>query len=192
MKKLLFFPLFLAVFTPVQGAETYRTYRNARFGFALDVPIFLIAKPEAANGDGRHFVSRDGKISLRVFGSQNPNSSLSAARWRAVRDWRRDGARVTYSKNGANYYVVSGFVGTDIFYEKTVAWNGKFHTLIWEYPPALKKRLDAPVTRSVRSFTPRNFRVSRAVSVEKVAPAPKPTPIVVIEPIPMATPVSGY
>lgn len=188
MKKFLLF-LSLCVWTPVFGADAYQNYRNARYGYALDVPTFLIAKPEAENGDGRRFVSSDGKVLLRVFGASNSlNRSVSGQKWRATSDWRRDGARVTYSQSGANYYVLSGFVGGDIFYEKTVVWNGQFHTLIWEYPAPLKKRLDAPVTRSVRSFSPRNFRVSRVVTKQKT-PIVAPTATAVK---PQATPNNGY
>ena len=139
---------------PVFAGDDYRTYRNARFGTTLVYPANLLApRPESPNGDGRRFFSRDGKIELSVFAFRNlQKRSARGEMNRAGRDWKRDGARITYQKSGTNWFALSGYVGSDIFYEKTLFKSGVFHTLIWQYPPALKKRLDAPVTRSVRTF----------------------------------------
>lgn len=46
---------------------TYEQYYNARFGFVVDYPDFLIPQGESGNGDGQIFVSADGKSELRVY-----------------------------------------------------------------------------------------------------------------------------
>ncbi|HEX9997490.1 MAG TPA: hypothetical protein VGB45_10130 [Abditibacterium sp.] len=140
---------------PVDAQDNYLSYRNARFGTTVLYPAnLLVPRPESANGDGRRFFSRDGKVELSVFAFHNTSGrSIRREMNRALRDWRRDGARVTYQKFGSTWFVASGYVGSDIFYEKTLFKAGVFHTLIWQYPQSLKARLDAPVTRSVRSFS---------------------------------------
>jgi hypothetical protein len=145
--------LFVAAL-PTQAADYYRTYVNARFGTVVQYPAsFLVPRPEAANGDGRRFVSKDEAIELSVYAFNNALSrSVKAEMSRAMADWKADGARLTYQKSGTDWYSLSGYAGDDIFYEKTLFKNGVFHTLIWQYPKALKARLDAPVTRTVRSF----------------------------------------
>ena len=161
-----------------------RTYTNARFGYSLQYPsALLVAKPEADNGDGRRFESRDRKVLLRAFGSYNINNQSIGSKLQSVSaDWKADGAQVTYQKSGEGWYAVSGFVGGDIFYEKALLRNGTFATIIWEYPKSYRERLDAAVTRSVRSFrlgkvtysTPSTARPTRtAVPSHKTVAVPR-------------------
>lgn len=166
---------------PVQAQNAYSTYRNARFGTVVQYPSnLLVPQREADNGDGRRFVSRDGDIELSIYAFRNlRNRSVNGEMQRAVSDWKRDGARLTYWKWQGNWFTLSGFVGGDIFYEKTLLRNGVFHTLIWQYPQTRKRQLDEPVTRSVRSF---------AVGVGLEQPVPRPTPRPTNRPVPRATP----
>ncbi len=80
---------------------------------------------------------------------------------------KRDRARITYAKAGMGWFVLSGYVGGDIFYEKTIARGDNFHTLIWQYPAALKRSLDVPLTRSVRTFTARRSAAAPTVRATK-------------------------
>jgi hypothetical protein len=134
--------------------DDFQTYRNARYGYSIVYPAnLLIPQPEAQNGDGRKFRSRDGKIVLTVFGRQNvSNRSLKAETDKALADWKKDGATVTFWKRGKNYFAISGYVGNNIFYEKTVQRGGQFNTYFYEYPKTLKKRMDVPVNRAFASF----------------------------------------
>jgi hypothetical protein len=157
MKFVSLFVLFgLLGFMPRADAQdNYRTYRNARFGTSVQYPAhLLLPQRESSNGDGRKFLSRDGRVELTVYGFNNSaGRSASGEMNRAVRDWKRDKAQITYAKAGNGWFVLSGYVGRDIFYEKTIARGSTFHTLIWQYPAALKRSLDVPLTRSVRTFT---------------------------------------
>ncbi|MBW3636947.1 MAG: hypothetical protein KY445_10890 [Armatimonadetes bacterium] len=50
-----------------EAQDTYRTYRNARFGTSVQYPAnLLIPQPESKTRDGRKFLSRDGRIELTV------------------------------------------------------------------------------------------------------------------------------
>lgn len=173
------FPLFCALFAAMFAAtgaaraqDTYRFYRNARYGTTVLYPANLVApQPETANGSGRKWVSRDGQIEVTSYAF--PGRFGRSARGemnRAVSDWKRDTARVTYAKSGASWFVLSGYLGADIFYEKTLLRNGVFHTLIWQYPQNLKKRLDPSLTRSARAF-------SVAKSARRAATVAAPTAV---------------
>ena len=180
------------------AADVYRTYRNARFGYAVVYPATLMTPGrESDNGDGRHFRSRDGSVSLLVWGSGNGSHlSADAALRLVMRHWTRQNARITLAKGGIDRFVLSGFLGDKIFYQKTVLWNGAFHSLLWQYPTSLRRRLDAPVTRSALAFTPSFFARPRVQSVASRPPAPKaaPTPALVARatPRPSLTPLPAH
>ncbi|PQV63352.1 hypothetical protein B1R32_1127 [Abditibacterium utsteinense] len=171
-----------------RAQDVYRTYHNARFGTLVRYPANLVApQPESANGDGRKFVSRDGQIELTVYGFNNAmNRTATGEMNRAIRDWKRDTARLTYYKAGRDWFVLSGYLGADIFYEKTLLRRGVFHTLIWQYPKVLKKRLDASVSRSAASF----FVEKRTQSQDPAVPRVQPTPVPTLRPT--ARPNSRY
>lgn len=183
------FLLLCALFAPVGAAthaasaqDIYRIYRNARYGTTVLYPANLVApQPESANGDGRKFVSRDGQIEVTSYAFRGRlGRSARGEMNRAVSDWKRDRARVTYAKNGASWFVLSGYLGADIFYEKTLLRNGVFHTLIWQYPQNLKRRLDASLTRSAAAFSAgRSAGRTATIGTPTAAPLPfvKPTPI---------------
>ena len=61
---------------------------------------------------------------------------------------------VTYSAKGKNWFVLSGYRGSDIVYLKLWVGSGAVNGLEMAYPSALKKEYDAVVTNIVRSFRP--------------------------------------
>lgn len=155
MTRFLFVPLAaLTLSASTYAAEVYATYTNARFGYRVLYPANLVApRPESDNGDGRKFKSRDGKITLSVWGENNAlGRTLRSQMETAKRDWRRDNARVTYWRYGRGFYVVSGTTGDQIFYEKTVPRGDGFATILWQYPKSQKARLDEVVTRTTKAF----------------------------------------
>ena len=151
-----------------QAANSYSTYHNTRFGYAVLYPTNLVSpRPESQNGDGRVFKSSDGRATLTVWGENNVfDRSLKAQMTQARLDWSKDKAKVTYSKMGAGFYVLSGLTGGQVFYEKTVPIRGGFATMLWQYPRTQKTTYDAAVTRTTRAFG-----TSRHVSHNTSAPS---------------------
>lgn len=164
--------------------DTYRIYRNARYGTTVLYPANLVApQPESARGSGRKWVSRDGQIEVNSYAFLNrSNRSARGEMNRALTDWKRDTARVTYARSGASWFVLSGYLGADIFYEKTLLRDGVFHTLIWQYPQNLKKRLDPILTRSALAFS-----AGKKTRTPAFKFAPTAAPVVVVQPTPRAS-----
>ncbi|HPR90415.1 MAG TPA: hypothetical protein PLD93_03160, partial [Synergistaceae bacterium] len=61
---------------------------------------------------------------------------------------------VTYRAKGKNWFVLSGYRGSDIVYLKLWVGPDAVNGLEMAYPSALKKEYDAVVTNIVRSFRP--------------------------------------
>jgi formylglycine-generating enzyme required for sulfatase activity len=124
-----------------------RTYRNGRFGFVLEVPSSLEAKEPPTNGDGQRFVSRDGRAFVSVAGA--PNVSLQASFETSLKD---SAAKVTYKVAKSDWYVVSGFVGDSIFYNKAIARGDNLATMRVEFPKDEKAVYDPMVAALAKSF----------------------------------------
>ncbi len=101
--------------------HVWRTYVNARFGYAICFPSDLLkAQGEAPNGDGQTFVGAGG-AELAVFGANNvQNASLPAL----VKDYSssmagRDGT-ITYQVVRSAWAVYSGANAATVFYSKVM------------------------------------------------------------------------
>ena len=112
----------------------YEKWVNYRFGIHFDVPSGMTPGQEPANGDGRHFTSANGDVSVTVYGENNAlfrsvkqqmDNSLSFARKPAV---------VTYRRVAKTWYVVSGYEAGKIFYERCIYHDQQFDTIRIVYP----------------------------------------------------------
>lgn len=116
-------------------------YCNARFKYCIWYPRTMKAGPEAQNGDGRIF--KEGEASITVYGSGNWNAdgdvvSLKKKYTEDIREQK--GCKITYSKLGNTFYVLSGIKDGHIFYQKTMQLTNAFGTAILEYRPADSNR----------------------------------------------------
>jgi hypothetical protein len=147
-----------AVITPPPAAAATRIYRNERHGFGLSYPAeFLLDRATLpADGGGAEFWTADGSAGFAVYGGENASG-------RSIRDLfaearaniaAQDGGRVTYTRLGTDWFVVSGVADGRIVYQRTVMGRGGrlVATLYVSYPEAEKARWDAAVTLMSRSF----------------------------------------
>ena len=103
-----------------------------------------------ANNDGRTFLSPNGLIEMRVWGSNNALlRSLKQEYNSAIKDL---GVKPSYKLLQRNGFVVSGQKKGIITYQKTLFSDNVFYTFLIEYPAKDKKLYDAMVTRIARSF----------------------------------------
>lgn len=133
-------------------AQTYRSYTNVRFAYAVCYPSFMTAHPEAPNSDGRVFSAPDGG-ELTVYGSNNPEGTSLADNMRGeIDDLIGKVGKVTYRANGPNWAVFSGVKGTKLFYGKTFQRRDQFATFELAYPRGAAARYKPVAEQLSRCF----------------------------------------
>ncbi|MEZ5839465.1 MAG: hypothetical protein R3D02_03210 [Hyphomicrobiales bacterium] len=143
------------------AAERWTRYENARYGYAIDVPVDLFAMgPAPENNDGRDFDGVDGASHLAVWGSFNA-LELSVE---GYADFLADDpdTTVTYRVVRDHWLVLSGYRrgdfaggGERIFYTKAV-FSGDLSTVShfdMTYAKAAKRRFDPVIRRLSESLT---------------------------------------
>ena len=142
--------IFLAVMVGPGGAEDYQRYCNARFGFCVEYPARLTMAPPPVNDDGRVFTDGQG-LRLTASGSNNVmDETLESERLSQEREFDR----VSYRRDGSNWYVLSGYKGDKIIYLKTFVGRGSINHLYISYPACKKAEYEEMVTRVSRSLVP--------------------------------------
>jgi serine/threonine-protein kinase len=143
----------VAMLLPASADQTYRNYRNARFGVSADVPSDWKAGREPDNQDGLVFSSPDSASTITISGILNADST-PAREVMAEEQRAQDGEMVTYRKADARQAVVSGTHGDMIFYRKTILSCGDqvLNHLVIEYPVAQKLAFDASVSHVAASM----------------------------------------
>ena len=113
------------------------TYRNDRFGFAIDYPADVFAVDDRTLGDfWRLFVSHDGRARLLVTAGFNSKNLSTASYRQAVLDETYQGASVEYAPLRKTWFVLAGSRGEEGFYERaTFACDGRIiHRWRLTYP----------------------------------------------------------
>ena len=140
----------------------YNSYTNARFGYTINYPDFLIAQPESDNGDGRRFVSGDGETVLTVWGSWTGAVFEEASTLDGYYNYVERGLNYTptYKTKGNNFFVFSGYKGDKIVYEKHfLKSDGCECSFVIEYPASTKQQYDDIVT-----YISNNMRIGAGAS----------------------------
>jgi hypothetical protein len=135
------------------AAQSWKTYRNARFGTTIEYPDKFRSGRPPDNGGGLGFSSQDGGKFL-VYGSHNSLEHNLAGLEAFIMEEREAGERITYRDRGSNWFVISGTRGNEEFYERyLLSHQGKIvNGFVITYPARLKSAYDAIVTRMSRSF----------------------------------------
>jgi hypothetical protein len=135
------------------GADTWRTYRNARFGTTIEYPSRFRPGRPPDNGGGLGFSASDG-ASFSIFGSHNSLEHDLPGLEAFVRDGRDKAEQVTYSARGSDWFVLSGTRGTSTFYERyLLSHRGKIvNGFVIAYPSRLQAVYGPIVTRMSRSL----------------------------------------
>jgi hypothetical protein len=133
-------------------ADTWRIYRNDRFGTAIAYPNRFQPGRPPTNNDGLSFTSTDG-ASFSVFGSHNVLEHNLSGYESFVRAERAKGERITYS-HGSNWFVLSGTRGSATFYERYLLSQREtiVNGFVMEYPTRLQAIYGPIVTRMSRSL----------------------------------------
>ncbi|SDA98016.1 hypothetical protein [Mesorhizobium qingshengii] len=138
---------FLAVVATIAATNAVAaqfTYVNERFGTVCTFPdeVFTDRQPEPENGDGQEWLSADG-ASLICSGILNTDDDTPKGFVAAEKASKEPGYRITYSKAGKDWAVLSGLKDGKIFYERRLfGKDGVIRTVWIEYPPAVKSKYD--------------------------------------------------
>ncbi len=148
------FLLSLAV-VAAEAESSFQTYRNARFGYSVEVPSDFRKGEAPANNDGRVFYDQLSEGILSVFGMYNALEA-SPESYAAEReaDWKGLNGNVTYRAMRKGWFVLSGTVDGEIFYERVLFSDDRetIATILVRYPESEKERFGAFVTRASRSL----------------------------------------
>jgi serine/threonine-protein kinase len=134
----------------------YFQYCNERYGFCVDVAQQLAMGHPPPNNDGREFSDRNGFMMT----ASGINNSLDETLDAEIQSQEQHFDTLTYKVKKQNWYVLSGYVGSYIVYQKAYVGPGSINHLYIRYPAALKDDYSAIVTRTSRSFKPGDTKVS--------------------------------
>jgi len=151
----LWFVAFVAV---PASAGPWLIYNNARYGTIADIPAHgFTARPPSQNGDGRSWISDDGRGQILVFGDLIVTADTPMAYRQEILGYARDdGLEIVYSAAKKNWFVYSGLLGGDIVYEKVVVTTGcdpmiGNHVYL-RYPASQKAAYDAVIRHVAASL----------------------------------------
>lgn len=131
-------------------AQEYARYCNARYGFCISHLSRFAMEPSPANSDGRRFF--DGKgLSMTASGI---NNVLDDTLQSEMNSQSEDFDKITYRAKNDNWFVLSGYKGSDILYVKTYVGKGSINHLRIAYPANRKAAYDGIVAEIARSFKP--------------------------------------
>jgi hypothetical protein len=158
-RRLVSFLIFLALtavsFTGAMGA--WRSERDPEIGFTFSYPSELF---EPTEGDDKpffhYFASEDSEAKFLVGGWDNSagQSPASLKRWMMENVGGYD--ELTYRPRGRSWFVLSGYRGDTIYYEKVMFSCRKrvVNVFAITYPVGQRDLYDAVVERMEDAFTP--------------------------------------
>jgi hypothetical protein len=134
-------------------AQSWKSYRNARFGTTIDYPDRFRPGRPPTNGGGLGFSSNDG-AKFVVYGSHNALEHDLAGLEAFTLEDREAGEQITRHERGANWFVLAGTRGNDAFYERyLLSHGGKIvNGFVISYPARLRTTYEPIVTRMAQSF----------------------------------------
>ncbi len=136
-----------------QASVEMVSYTNGRFGFSVQRPKNFKPLRSPDNGGGQAFAGPGG-AELRVWGSYNSLDQTVEQAYSEAKATRARSGEVTYAAQKDNWYVLSGFEGDGVFYEKFILADGQITGLEMTYPRSKKATYDPIVGRVAKSLTP--------------------------------------
>lgn len=133
---------------------TWTSWRNARFGFSLAYPAEIFAADTADANEGATFRSRDGRARFIVTAVTNDNGTTLAAHRRSLMDGPYRTAVFDYTPRRAYWFVLSGVLGEEIFYERVTFSCDRRMVHSWKlvYPLAERALYDRIVEEVHRRY----------------------------------------
>jgi curved DNA-binding protein CbpA len=162
--------------------RSWVTYHNAAFGFALQYPGDVFASDPSQSDAGRSFLSRDGRARLVISAAVNTSgTTLAKHRQSLIEDYYK-GARFDYAPQRSTWFVLSGMVGDEIFYQRvTFSCDRRaFHAWKLVYPVAERTFYDGIVEAVHRRYRPGNGTGGRCEANRQTSQVSRPVEQVVV------------
>jgi hypothetical protein len=133
--------------------EKWTTYRNDRFGTAIEYPSRFRPGRPPDNNDGLSFTAADG-ATLLVWGSLNIEERDVAGLESFLREDPKKGEQITYRAAGKNWLVLSGTREARVFYQRHLLSHRGEVVNAFEiaYPAALAAPYNPIVARIAKSL----------------------------------------
>ena len=116
----------------------WASYRNASLGFALEYPgdVFVSDRTRPNDRESSSFQSRDGRARLIIAAAPNTSGATLSTHRRSLMEGPYKDAAFDYAPQRRTWFVLSGTLGTEIFYERiTFSCDGRaFHGWKLVYP----------------------------------------------------------
>jgi hypothetical protein len=126
------------------GEATYETYRNEKFGYSVRYPSNAMQPgEEVGNGNGRAFEAPDGSASMFVYATGEATPENLQRRFEE--QTTNPDLDMTYQTKGDDWYVLSGYRGDHIFYERAEARGDALKVMRMFYDRSKKDYYDAIV-----------------------------------------------
>ena len=134
-------------------ADHWASYEDGRFGFTLEYPADVFVAAPSRPEEGKSFLSRDGRARLLVSAAPTKGVPLATHRQSLMEGVYVDAA-YDYKPRGTTWYVLSGTLGTDMFYQRvTFSCDGRaFHTWKLVYPLSEREYYDRIVEAMNRRY----------------------------------------
>ena len=142
--------LFVIILAAETEAQNNHVYVNARYGFQLSYPSFLISAPQPADSDGIRMYDKKGFV---LVASGINNESKITFQSELNSQWESIG-KINYGVRGSNWFTISGVKENKIIYFKSYIGTGAINHLYIEYPKDQKDKYDKIVESISKSFTP--------------------------------------
>jgi hypothetical protein len=139
------------------AAQGWIERQNERFGLAFEYPAEMFRFERAAErGDGEMFVAPAFNARMVVGAVKNTDGHTPASYqvFTERETYRND--RITYRKRGRNWFVLSGFKGEKIFYEKVIfSCGGRLiNGFALSYPARHNRAISPVIERIEDTFRP--------------------------------------
>ena len=104
-----------------QSRQVWTNYQNPRFGFTLSYPSSVFTpQPPPESGDGQTFLTNDGRAKVVVYATANDERfSPQDYRTTILKDFGGY-EHMDYSPTGKTWFVLSGYRGDTIYYQKVM------------------------------------------------------------------------
>jgi hypothetical protein len=147
----------LAVTPQASAAEQWSDYRNPRFGYTLSYPSSVFKpQPPSEKGDGQTFITADGRAKIVVYGTINDERFTPAEYRKTILKEFAGYDQIDYSPQGKTWFVLSGYRGDAIYYQKVMFSCGDrvINALSVTFPRAEKKFYEGLIEVMEDNFRP--------------------------------------